>query len=166
MIGKYDLLARIYLYLLHIQTVSLWHQEWGTKQQFVTRLPQNCTDITCIIWFWTAFFSLWSFQGKGRWRWEKTSTCVKCCHVADRQRYLNWRSKLRHIEWKILKHHYDISVDFCTTCFLVETRNEAIPHDDVIKWKHFPRYWPFVRGIFCNSDPAPNTVRLFKSYIT
>ena len=22
-----------------------------------------------------------------------------------------------------------------------------IPHDDVIKWKHFPRYWPFVRGI-------------------
>ena len=21
------------------------------------------------------------------------------------------------------------------------------PHDDVIKWKHFPRYWPFVWGI-------------------
>ena len=21
------------------------------------------------------------------------------------------------------------------------------PHDDVIKWKHFPHYWPFVRGI-------------------
>ena len=21
------------------------------------------------------------------------------------------------------------------------------PHDDVIKWKHFPRYWPFVRRI-------------------
>ena len=20
-------------------------------------------------------------------------------------------------------------------------------HDDVIKWKHFPRYWPFVRGM-------------------
>ena len=20
------------------------------------------------------------------------------------------------------------------------------PHDDVIKWRHFPRYWPFVRG--------------------
>ena len=23
----------------------------------------------------------------------------------------------------------------------------AVIHDDVIKWKHFPRYWPFVRGI-------------------
>ena len=22
-----------------------------------------------------------------------------------------------------------------------------IIHDDIIKWKHFPRYWPFVRGI-------------------
>ena len=20
-------------------------------------------------------------------------------------------------------------------------------YDDVIKWKHYPRYWPFVRGI-------------------
>ena len=24
---------------------------------------------------------------------------------------------------------------------------DALFHDDVIKWKHFPRYWPFVRGI-------------------
>ena len=25
-------------------------------------------------------------------------------------------------------------------------RTVAILHDDVIKWKHFPRNWPFVRG--------------------
>ena len=24
---------------------------------------------------------------------------------------------------------------------------KTVSHDDVIKWKHFPRYWPFVRGI-------------------
>ena len=24
---------------------------------------------------------------------------------------------------------------------------EVLDHDDVIKWKHFPRYWPFVRWI-------------------
>ena len=29
---------------------------------------------------------------------------------------------------------------FCTTC-----------HDDVIKWKPFPRYWPYVRGIHRSS---------------
>ena len=26
-------------------------------------------------------------------------------------------------------------------------RNITRGHDDVIKWKHFPRYWPCVRGI-------------------
>ena len=29
-------------------------------------------------------------------------------------------------------------------------------HDDVIKWKHFPRNWPFVRGIH-RSRWIPNT---------
>ena len=23
---------------------------------------------------------------------------------------------------------------------------KSVSHDDVIKWKHFPRYWPFVKG--------------------
>ena len=30
------------------------------------------------------------------------------------------------------------------------------PHDDVIKWKHFPRYWPFVRGIQRSPVNSPN----------
>ena len=29
-------------------------------------------------------------------------------------------------------------------------------HDDVIKWKHFPRYWPFVRGIHRSSVSSPH----------
>ena len=29
-------------------------------------------------------------------------------------------------------------------------------HDDVIKWKHFPRYWPFVRGIHLSPVNSPN----------
>ena len=35
------------------------------------------------------------------------------------------------------------TINFCyifVSCALIY-------HDDVIKWKHFPRYWPFVRGI-------------------
>ena len=27
------------------------------------------------------------------------------------------------------------------------TDRGSVSHDDVIKWKHFPRYWPFVGGI-------------------
>ena len=30
---------------------------------------------------------------------------------------------------------------------LLSWRHAMETHDDVIKWKHFPRYWPFVRGI-------------------
>ena len=29
-------------------------------------------------------------------------------------------------------------------------------HDDVIKWRHFPRYWPFVRGIHRSSVNSPH----------
>ena len=29
-------------------------------------------------------------------------------------------------------------------------------HDDVIKWKHFPRYWPFVRAIHRSPVNSPH----------
>ena len=29
-------------------------------------------------------------------------------------------------------------------------------HDDVIKWKYFPRYWPFVRGIHRSAVNSPH----------
>ena len=32
-------------------------------------------------------------------------------------------------------------------------------HDDVIKWKHFPRYWPFVRGIYRSPVNSPHKGR-------
>ena len=42
-------------------------------------------------------------------------------------------------------------------CFLIirycPCANE---HDDVIKWKHFPRYWPFVRGIHRSPVNSPH----------
>ena len=31
-----------------------------------------------------------------------------------------------------------------------------INHDDVTKWKHFPRYWPFVRGIHRSPVNSPH----------
>ena len=32
----------------------------------------------------------------------------------------------------------------------------AFKHDDVIKWKHFPRYWPFVRRIHGSPVDSPH----------
>ena len=31
-----------------------------------------------------------------------------------------------------------------------------LTHDDVIKWNHFPRYWPFVRGIHRSPVNSPH----------
>ena len=32
----------------------------------------------------------------------------------------------------------------------------SLIHDDVINWKHFPRYWPFVRGIHRSPVNSPH----------
>ena len=36
-------------------------------------------------------------------------------------------------------------LDIMKSCGMSRVNGEL--HDDVIKWKHFPRYWPFVQGI-------------------
>ena len=46
-------------------------------------------------------------------------------------RYLYWKSD-------------DVSASMMRRRHLISDTNY---HDDVIKWKNFPRYWPFVRGI-------------------
>ena len=35
-------------------------------------------------------------------------------------------------------------------------QNNSMEYDDVIKWKHFPRYWPFVRGIHPSAVNSPH----------
>ena len=37
-----------------------------------------------------------------------------------------------------------------------QTQSTFRAHDDVIKWKHFPRYWPFVKGIHRSPVDSPN----------
>ena len=37
-----------------------------------------------------------------------------------------------------------------------ESIRNSIYHDDVIKWKHFPRYWPFVGGIHRWPENSPH----------
>ena len=59
--------------------------------------------------------------------------------------------------WRFTKMWYQyliIKLELCNTSkFNIYDINSKIfftferLHDDVIKWKHFPCYWPFVRGI-------------------
>ena len=40
----------------------------------------------------------------------------------------------------------------------------VLSHDDVIKWKHFPRYWPFVRGIHRSPVKTPQKRPVARSF--
>ena len=42
---------------------------------------------------------------------------------------------------------YDAHLSLFTRHRKKQNKNWICIHDDVIKWKHFPRYWPFVWGI-------------------
>ena len=67
----------------------------------------------------------------------------------------NISSKLYHITLYISVLKTFTKVCFVILLYIFVMKNiiqigcsaEVICHDDVIKWKHFPRYWPFVRGI-------------------
>ena len=39
--------------------------------------------------------------------------------------------------------------------------SKIMNHDDVIKWKHFPRYWPFVQGIHRGQRPVARSFDVF-----
>ena len=61
---------------------------------------------------------------------------------------------LSYAFWQFLqqvlkKSRHLISQTLCTiVCYQLPSSSKIQGvHDDVIKWKHFPRYWPFVRGI-------------------
>ena len=45
--------------------------------------------------------------------------------------------------------------DITSTTNGTATAGMAAAHDDVIKWRHFRRYWPFVRGIHRSSVNSP-----------
>ena len=49
---------------------------------------------------------------------------------------------------------YNITCSAGTVC--MRKPNLVVTHDDVIKWKHFPRYWPFVRGIHRSPVNSPH----------
>ena len=55
-------------------------------------------------------------------------------------------------------YHGDILKDSAhnPTLLMVNYRSLMLAHDDVIIWKLFPRYWPFVRGIHRSTVHSPH----------
>ena len=63
-----------------------------------------------------------------------------------RAHFTNDFSVIIHIRQKIGLVYLHVGYHITTIKTEVTFGDDAIDQDDVIKWKHFPRYWPFVRG--------------------
>ena len=66
--------------------------------------------------------------------------------VNNHHRHLWWIDATANV------YHLSHTLAFSTETNLKTTKTKSMMkmsprHDDVIKWKHFPRNWPFVRGI-------------------
>ena len=67
---------------------------------------------------------------------------------------LNDHGDIAHIEFKIF-----LNTSIQRSVYFVRDTS----HDDVIKWKYFPRYWPFVRGIHRSSHTKASDDELWCS---
>ena len=56
---------------------------------------------------------------------------------------------------RLVTHSDKHPIDSLQVCRHI-MRYQMFVHDDVIKWKHFPRYWPFVRGIHRSPVNSPH----------
>ena len=73
-------------------------------------------------------YQVWSLWGIISWRVVKIKYAVRSWITV---------AYVMYISWPCQNHVRDI-------------------HDDVIKWKHFPRYWPFVREIHRSPVNSPH----------
>ena len=71
-----------------------------------------------------------------------------------------WAPKCDHFQTVCLKNMFgaqksiNLATAVCHACYI-----DVIVHDDVIKWSHFPRYWPSVRGIHRSLVNSPHKGR-------
>ena len=107
-----------------------------TTGAYESRVVDNMTPVrrtTYSVWNWHALF--------------KIAQTFKCFDL--------------HFLRQMTRSQFDNSQNisqFLLSSMLYVVRGACPPwiHDDVIKWKHFPRYWPFVRGIHRSLVNSPH----------
>ena len=102
----------------------------------ITYAFQNFNGDTEEIWEWISIFPHASRQISLLFHaGDKVNPCQLNGSLASaNHKYLNWNTWMAQMHRAGLMHR----------------------HDDVIKWKHFPRYWPFVRVIHWSHVSSPH----------
>ena len=82
-------------------------------------------------------------------KWGLSGTASTCVPFSN---HFSWPKVLlcqrKQFYYKVQRSLYMRCLNKSTTPENIEIISQQyITHDDAIKWKRFPRYWPFVRGI-------------------
>ena len=89
------------------------------------------------------------------WRLIKTNICIS---ERDIENLPYTHAKIKHSKRAIVVTEYIAAYQSQSWKKYNPACNSKmyLVHDDVIKWKHFPRYWPFVRGIHRSTVNSPH----------
>ena len=97
---------------------------------------------------WTNVTRLHIYHLKIFWR-PVLKTCMKTWKRSDPSSWRRIFKVLKTTFLDVLKPNLDAlfqTVKYCLQHAFIAVWKTSL-HDNVIKWKHVPRYWPFVRGI-------------------
>ena len=94
---------------------------------------------------WCLFMCFLKFVPMFHRVWNKTYSCSRAVYYLFRRPISIISFQWRHNERDGVSKHR------CGVYW-----NPIMSHDDAIKWKHFLRYWPFVRGIHRSPVNSPH----------
>ena len=132
--------------------------------------------ITCIMWkrnvpYWPLYSGIHRSNPSvtGEIPPQRVSSmelwCVLCCTLLNKEDIWDAVTFMwRRCYGKEPEHYYVRHFPSCRYCFMHCSIQNVLFfrmdghtwHDDVIKWKHFPRYWPFVGGIHRSPVNSPH----------
>ena len=102
----------------------------------------------CVVWTDSKLVQVMASHQAITWTNVNIALSLKPLQSISMKSYSNFSFK--KCIWKCQNFGYFIQASMCSGKY------NADFHDEVIKWKHFPRYWPFVRGIHRSSVNSPH----------
>ena len=104
-------------------------------------------------------YSIWYHHMRGAHKWKLTASIIFIIRTTYRHRPVRLKQQLScfketicaTLDWsrtELFKKYIRLGAAVFLLLYLVI-------HDDVIKWKHFPRYWSFVRVIHRSPVNSP-----------
>ena len=120
--------------------------------------------------------ALWHAYRNHRYEGTSVTRFLSCLRTDFIFKPTNLKLFSGHVYTNLVMYSISNSLNNCSTCHelgtciaffvfccglvqVVCTRPWSLhywPHNDVIKWKHFSRYWPYVRGIHRSPVNSPH----------